>query len=432
MSYRDNEGFCGSIAQMHSPMLGGWAQFAGKRVLLLQGPHGPFFRRVALALREAGACAVEKINFNGGDAFYYPSQSVAYRGGLVDWPKYVDAFVQQHRIDCIVAFGDCRPIHIDARMVAYARAVQYWVFEEGYIRPNFITLEQHGVNGFSCMPDTREKYDAWRIVPLKDDAPVPPSFGLAAKYAMAYFTASTLAKPWFWRYQHHRNLHILDGLYWVRSYFRKMHYKSKEAHALDDLLPHGTGKYFLAVLQVASDAQVAVHSPYQSVAEFLVDTVRSFAHHGPVDAVLVVKHHPMDRGYSDYTSLINELIQTHHLAGRLRYIHDQHLPTLLSHAQGVVTINSTVGLSALFHGTPVLTMGKAVYDMAGLTCQVGLEAFWRDPQAHKPDAELHAKYRNYVTVHTQINGSFYVRLPESDAAGVRWRTLPVQTTASSH
>jgi capsular polysaccharide export protein len=412
---------------MHLPRQGSWAQFAGKRVLLLQGPHGPFFKRVASGLHAAGACAVEKINFNGGDALYYPSQSVAYRGNLADWPAYIDAFVQQHRIDCIVAFGDCRPIHIEARTVAHARGVQYWVFEEGYIRPNFITFEQHGVNGFSCLPAERADYDAWPMLPLPDDAPVPPSFGLAAKYAMAYFTASTMAKPWFWRYQHHRDLHMLDGLYWVRSYARKMRYKSKEANALADLKPHGQGKYFLAVLQVASDAQVAVHSPYQSVAEFIVDTVRSFALHGPSDAVLVVKHHPMDRGYSDYTTLVNELMHTHQLTGRLRYIHDQHLPTLLENAQGVVTINSTVGLSALFHGTPVITLGKAVYDMAGLTCQVGLESFWRNPQAHKPDAELHAKFRNYVTAHTQINGSFYVELPESDAAGVRWRTMPALT-----
>jgi capsular polysaccharide export protein len=409
---------------MHLPRQGSWAQFAGKRVLLLQGPHGPFFKRVASGLHAAGACAVEKINFNGGDALYYPSQSVAYRGSLADWPAYIDAFVQQHCIDCIVAFGDCRPIHIEARSVAHARGVQYWVFEEGYIRPNFITFEQHGVNGFSCLPAERADYDAWPLLPLPDDAPVPPSFGLAAKYAMAYFTASTLARPWFWRYKHHRDLNMLDGLYWVRSYVRKMCYKSKEANALADLKPHGQGKYFLAVLQVASDAQVAVHSPYQSVAEFIVDTVRSFALHGPSDAVLVVKHHPMDRGYSDYTALVNELLHTHQLTGRLRYIHDQHLPTLLEHAQGVVTINSTVGLSALFHGTPVITLGKAVYDMAGLTCQVGLESFWRDPQAHKPDAELHAKFRNYVTAHTQINGSFYVELPGSDAAGVRWRTMP--------
>jgi capsule polysaccharide modification protein KpsS len=53
---------------------------------------------------------------------------------------------------------------------------------------------------------------------------------------------------------------------------------------------------------------------------------------------------------------------------------------------------------------------------------VGLEAFWRNPQAYKPDAELHRKFLNYVTVHTQINGNFYVELPNADVAGLRWLT----------
>lgn len=241
---------------------------------------------------------------------------------------------------------------------------------------------------------------------------------------MKYFTAAALMWPLFWRYQHHRNLTMLDGLRWVRSYTRKIRYRAKEADVLSDLKPHGGRNFFLAILQVASDAQVAVHSPFESVAEFITDTVRSFAHHAPSDAVLVIKHHPLDRGYSDYTHMVDELSHTHHLGNRVRYIHDQHLPTLLENAYGVVTINSTVGFSALSHGTPVITMGKAIYNMQGLTCQAGLEAFWADPQAYKPDPELHAKFRNYITVHTQINGNFYVELPGTDAAGLQWRTMP--------
>jgi capsular polysaccharide export protein len=407
---------------MHSLRQNGWARFAGKRVLLLQGPHGPFFQRIANVLAHSGALAIHKINFNGGDAAFYVEEAIAYKGDLAGWPAYLTTFIEQHAIDCIMVFGDCRPIHIEARAVAYKHDVQYWVFEEGYIRPNFITLELHGVNGYSCLPTERYAYDKWPTKELPKEVQVPASFKLAAKYAMAYFSAATFAQPWFRRYQHHRNLTVLDGWYWVRSYIRKVRFQAKEVNALDDVKPKGTGKYFLAVLQVAADAQVAMHSPYESIAEFIVDTVRSFAQHAAKDAILVIKHHPMDRGYSDYCPLIAELETRHGLAGRLRYIHDHHLPTLLENAEGVVTINSTVGLSALSHGTPVITMGHAVYDMDGLTCQVGLEAFWRNPQAYKPDAELHRKFLNYVTVHTQINGNFYVELPNADVAGLRWLT----------
>ena len=400
----------------------GWARFTGKRVLLLQGPHGPFFKRVASALLAAGACAVEKINFNGGDVFYYPGQAIAYRGSMADWSGFLDDFTEKNKIDCIFVFGDCRPVHIQARKVALNKGMQYWVFEEGYIRPHFITFEQHGVNGHSFLPTQRQAYDAWLPATLPDELPVPPSFIQAARCAVIYFICASLASPWFRQYQHHRRLTMLEGPYWWRGYARKLYYRLKEKLSLNDLKPASQGKYFLAVLQVATDAQVAVHSPYGSIEEFIVDTVRSFALHAPQDTVLVVKHHPMDRGYADYTKVIEVLAAKHQLGGRLRYIHDQHLPLLLSFSEGVVTINSTVGLQALFHGTPVITLGDAVYDMDGLTCQTGLDNFWREPQAHKPDGELHAKFRNYVIVHTQINGNFYVALPDSDAAGLRWRT----------
>ena len=55
-----------------------------RRVLLLQGPIGPFFKNLSEDLVKAGA-SVLKINFNGGDWFYYPTKSVNYRGSLDEW-----------------------------------------------------------------------------------------------------------------------------------------------------------------------------------------------------------------------------------------------------------------------------------------------------------------------------------------------------------
>jgi capsular polysaccharide export protein len=418
--FRDNALYSPNIAQMLPPQLAGWLQFAGKNVLLLQGPHGPFFSRVAQGLMTAGARGVEKINFNGGDYFFYPSNAHNFTGHLADWPDYLARFIQKYAIDCIFIFGDCRPIHRLAKSVAIQLDVQFWVFEEGYVRPNFITLEQYGVNANSGLPINRHDYDAWPILELRKEVQVTSNFSFAARYAMKYFAAATFFWPIFWRYSHHRDLTVLDGFRWVRSFFRKIHYRAKEASVLQDLKPQGRGKFFLTVLQVALDAQVTVHSPFSSIADFITDTVVSFARHAPDDTVLLIKHHPLDRGYSDYSKLIDNLLRKWNLHGRVRYIHDQYLPALLQHAHGVVTINSTVGFSALSHGTPVITMGKAIYNIHGLTCQAGLEVFWRDPQAFRPDPVLHAKFRNYVTAHTQINGSFYVNVPDSDAAGLRW------------
>jgi capsular polysaccharide export protein len=83
-------------------------------------------------------------------------------------------------------------------------------------------------------------------------------------------------------------------------------------------------------------------------------------------------------------------------------------------ARGIVTVNSTVGMSSLAHGRPVIVLGTAIYNMAGLTFQGALDDFWR--AAAPPDAELFRRYRNTVIHTTQLNGGFYT--PRSRALAV--------------
>ena len=131
----------------------------------------------------------------------------------------------------------------------------------------------------------------------------------------------------------------------------------------------------------------------------------------------------MDRGYHDYTKLIRQQVEKLGLQGRCHYIHDQHLPTLLQHARGVVVINSTVGLSALHHGVPLKVCGNAMYDMAGLTFQGALDDFWKNAQHSKPDGLLLQAFHGYLVQYTQLNGNFYKRLPNAvSATGLRWTT----------
>src|SRR5262249_36637670 len=58
------------------------AELAEKSVLLLQGPAGPFFRRVARRLARLG-CSVTKVNFNAGEDLYFRGPEVVrYTGSL--------------------------------------------------------------------------------------------------------------------------------------------------------------------------------------------------------------------------------------------------------------------------------------------------------------------------------------------------------------
>lgn len=406
-----------------------WKSFAGLRVLLLQGPVGTFFARVADAMREGGTASVHKINFCGGDWLFYGDDSVNFRGSLADWPAYLEQFLERHRIDVLVLFGDCRPVHAAAIELATRRELTYWVFEEGYIRPNYVTFERHGVNGFSGLPKNVSHYVSLPVTTAPPEQEVGNTFNRAALIAMAYYVAGTLGTPWFHHRLHHRSLNMLEGAVWWRSYYRKLVYAAKQKPLLAWLCERWSKKYFLVALQTAGDSQVSTHSGFNSVAHFIEEVTASFAKHAPADTLLVVKHHPMDRGYHDYTKLLRRLGREHGVAGRIRYVHDLNLPTLLTHARGVIVINSTVGLSALHHQTPVITLGKAIYDMPGLTFQGGLSRFWTDAQSQAPDLQLYWKFRNFVVDHTQLNGSFYKPMPGGDASGLIGRVALSQPSA---
>jgi len=71
----------------------------------------------------------------------------------------------------------------------------------------------------------------------------------------------------------------------------------------------------------------------------------------------------------------------------------------------VVTVNSTVGTLALASGLPVIALGKAIYDIAGLTYQGELKDFWGAPTP--PDAELFDAFRRVLAARCLIPGSFF-------------------------
>jgi capsular polysaccharide export protein len=151
------------------------------------------------------------------------------------------------------------------------------------------------------------------------------------------------------------------------------------------------------------------HSPYFDVPEVIHDVMDSFAVHSPPAMSLVIKHHPMERAHRDYTRLISDLARKLDLRDRVLYVHDLHLPTLLKHARGVVTVNSTTGLQAMYHGTPVCVLGESLYALPGLVHIGGLKTFWHSPG--EVDPALYRRFRAHVVKLTQLNASFYAEAP---------------------
>ncbi|MDR5744494.1 capsular biosynthesis protein [Caballeronia sp. LZ029] len=388
--------------------------FAGSRLdelsrhqnlLLLQGPNGPFFKLLADRLRELGA-SVTKINFNGGDSFFYrDSSAIRYRDSFEAWPAFLRFLIEERNIRAIVLFGQCRPMHQIALSLARETGVSVAVFEEGYVRPWWITMEIGGVNHASQLASVVPA-----TLPIYPQVQRPRSFRWGftrmAWYSFLYFAAGLFAHRLYPRYEHHKPFGSTEMFRWLRSAYRKHLYRSTEREIIASLLDTYGPDFFFVPLQISTDSQITHASNWKDNDAFIKATIRSFAAHACESDLLVFKHHPLERGHADYATAINASAEHCGVAGRVLYIHDGHVPSLLKRSKGVVTINSTVGLQALYHGVPVCVTGSAFYARPGIVEDVGMDDFWQEHV--EPNRKYFTRFYRYMMHTTQINASFYV------------------------
>ncbi|EHE0186052.1 capsule biosynthesis protein [Campylobacter coli] len=378
-------------------------EFSGKTVLLLQGPVGTFFHRLAIKMKK-NKTKVFKLNFNGGDFLFYPSGKRC-KCDEKDLENFYENFFKEKKTDAIVMYNDCRLIHAKAIKVAKELGIGIWIFEEGYLRPYCITFEKDGVNANSSLPRDKNFYLSCNILTKESIKEIPGGFKFMAFSAFLYWFFSFLLAPFFNNKLHHRTLYPFEFLFWFRSLYRKYLYKFTEKK-LNQKIYSLEKKYFLAVLQVYNDTQIKHHYK-KSIEEFIEELILSFANHARAKSYLIFKHHPMDRGYRNYSKLINGLSQKYHVEGRIFYVHDTYLPTLLKNALGCITINSTVGLSAILEGCPTKVCGNAFYNFEGLAYPKKLQFFWREAHAYKPNPNLVLNFKNYLLNTNQFSGNFY-------------------------
>lgn len=377
--------------------------------LFLQGPCSPFFARLADGLVSRGQ-AVGRINFNVGDAFFWGSRpALNYRGRTEDFPEYLVRNFKDGGYTDVIMVGDTRPLHRPVPALAEKMCIRAHVVEEGYVRPNWLTLERGGINGYSRLPRDPAWYRevARRLSDPGEGRPVRNPLRQIAWYEVMYHFPN-LANPLFYPgYRTHRpHISGVEFAGWINRFARFPWYTRRDDMLIRRLCADAT-PFVLVPLQLDSDAQIRTHSPFDGMSSMIRVTMESFAKHAPAHMHLVFKNHPLDTGLVPYARQIERLTREFDVAGRVHYLETGHLPTLVSHARGVVVINSTVGISALLHGRPTICLGRAIYDLPGLTFQGRLDAFWRD--GAPPDRKLFGDFRKTVVHTTQINGGFYCR-----------------------
>jgi capsular polysaccharide export protein len=333
-----------------------------------------------------------------------------YRGRLGDLREYLDGVYRRYGVTDQILFGDRRPVHRPAVEHAEVCAVRTHVFEEGYFRPDWVTLERDGVNGHSLLP---RDPDWFREVSKRLPAPPLPEtvvspFYKRALYDMRYRLAGALNPVLFPHYRTHALLPATleyAGFAW-RLPKVKLWHRSRDADTIAQLLASRRPFYMLP-LQLNSDAQIRDHSRFEAMQGVIDYVMASFAAHAPDDAVLLVKNHPLDHGLDRHARTVRVSARRYKLDARVRYLESGNLEQLLQQAQGCITVNSTAGLLALGLGCPTLALSDPIYNLPGLTCQKPLDEFWRD--GTYPDAAFFGQFKRVVMHATQVNGGFYNR-----------------------
>ena len=378
--------------------------------LFLQGPHGPFFHRLGRMWRAAGA-DVWRVGFNAGDRafWFHPASYIPYRGTVEDWEATFCQLVTDKRVTDIVLYGDTRPIHAKAVAAAKARGITVHVFEEGYMRPYWVTYERDGSNGNSRLMNMTIP-DMQAALALSDmEAPLPPAHWGDMRqhvfYGALYHWFVMFRNGQYRNFKPHRDLPVTKEFSLYLQRLLLMPVLALERSMATARIRFGGFPYHLVLLQLEHDSSFQMHSPFSTMTEFLEEVIQGFVSGAPKHHHLVIKAHPLEDGRVPVRRELRRLARQHGVSDRVHYVRGGKLAQLLNDARTAVTVNSTAAQQVLWRGIPLKVFGRAVYAKPEFVSTQPLPEFFAG--ASRPDGKAYKDYRRYLLETSQIAGGFY-------------------------
>ncbi|KIC13798.1 capsule biosynthesis protein [Leisingera sp. ANG-Vp] len=380
--------------------------------LFLQGPHGPFFAALGRMLQAAG-CDVARVGFNAGDqAFWRRKDSyIPFTGCQQDWPGVLAGLLESRGITDIVLYGDTRPIHATAIQAAENLGITVHVFEEGYLRPFWVTYERGGSNGHSRLMEMSVS-DMQDALALSDmEAPLPPAHWGDMRqhvfYGALYHWFVMFRNRRYRNFRPHRALTVTKEFRLYLKRLMLMPAQAVERRLAERSIRHGGFPYHLALLQLEHDSSFQMHSPFDSMRDFLEEVIRGFAGGAPRHHHLVIKAHPLEDGRARVRRTLRKLAREHGIEDRVHYVRGGKLAQLLNEARTAVTVNSTAGQQVLWRGIPLRVFGRAVYGKPEFVSEQPLAEFFA--AASRPDSRAYKDYRRFLLETSQVPGGYYSR-----------------------
>lgn len=382
-----------------------------RKFLFLQGPHGPFQYQLAKALI---VCGVEvcKICFNAGDRFFWKDRKTCldFTDTLEAWPDFVKSVLAQNYTDLVI-YGDSRYIHTTAAAHAKKLGIIVHYFEEGYLRPYWVTYERDGVNGASRIAKTT-------IAQMRKDIQDVESTLIAAPVLwgdMRQHVFLGAIYHWFVMFRNRKFPHYIPHRgntvrsefgFHIRKILNRLPHNMTRWYKTKRLVRSGA-VYHLCLLQLSHDASIQQHSTYTGMDMFMRECVDAFSKYAPKHHHLIFKAHPLEDERTPLAKLARLLARDFNATDRIHYIRGGKLAQILDFAASVVTVNSTAAQQALWRGLPVKALGESVYNKPELTSDQNLKDFFAKPK--KPNMAAYRDYRRYLLATNQIPGGYYKR-----------------------
>jgi capsular polysaccharide export protein len=382
----------------------------GRVFLFLQGPHGPFFNRLGKMLRAAGA-DVWRVGFNAGDRafWFHPRSYIPFRGAADEWVQTFTALLNEKSVTDIVLYGDTRPIHATAVAQARARGLTVHVFEEGYMRPYWVTYERGGTNGNSRLMDMTIEQMQKALEKSDMEAPLPPGHWGDMRqhvfYGALYHWFVMFRNGQYRNFRPHRDLPVTKEFQLYLKRLLLMPVQAVERQIATLRIRFGGFPYHLALLQLEHDSSFQQHSPFDTMSDFLELVIDGFAKGAPQHHHLVIKAHPLEDGRVPVRHAIKRLAKAYGVAKRVHFVRGGKLAQLLNDARTAVTVNSTAGQQVLWRGIPLKVFGRAVYAKPEFVSDQPLPEFFEN--ASRPDNRAYKDFRRYLLETSQLPGGFY-------------------------
>lgn len=284
------------------------------------------------------------------------SRAAAVFSHAVDW--FIERFTQE-RIELCLVFSDARPFSVAARLAAQELGVVCLHFERGAFRFATSSLSSQGLNGRFSLDRARARGGIEGMPEHSSLARRPTEPWLRTRFArfvlrnlIACMVHSDRDLIQHKRYSLRRYMRLAWSQFWAEHHHRRAD--------PGELARLGVGPLVIVALQLPSDSQFELYSPFATNQHF-IDCVATGVLAVAPEATLLFKRHPMDASQD-------------RLPAGARWI-GGNLARFDTARPVVVCINSTVGFESLVRGLRVICFGPSFYTDAPTLVRATPESF---------------------------------------------------------